>query len=401
MKHLLSIAWNTLKVDFSQRGTWISVLVLPLVFTLVIGAASMGLGMGGDSRVPIALVDRDGGPLAQAFTAALDESEEVLYVAVDEATAMQYLQDMAVVMVVVLPPNFTRDLQNGRGAVITLHYFEMNTLAIAMREAIQPAVARVTRAALAAQISVAEAEALRPFPDEAERQAYFERSLELAEEQAALDPIRVQMVMAEEEVAANPVMGFESASPGQLVTWLLFTLMAGSVALVSERKSGTLRRLVGTPAPRWAVLGGKLLGRLTLGMLQAAVLILFGQFALGVEWGNAPLAMILLTVCFGLAATALGMLVSTFARSEQQASTMSLLGMFLLAPLGGAWFPLEITPRAFQQAVQVLPTTWAMRGYLDVILRLKGTADVLVPCGILLAFAAAFFAAGLLRFRYE
>lgn len=401
MKSLFSIAWNTLKIDFSQRGTWISVFLLPLVFTLVIGAASSGLGMGGDSRVPLALVDLDGGPLAQAFTAALDESEEVVYVAVDEATAMQYLQNMSVVMVVVLPPGFTSDLQNGRGAAITLHYFEMNTLAIAMREAIQPAAARVTRAALAARISVDEAGTLRPFADEAERQAYFERSLELAGEQAAADPVGVRLVMAEEEVSANPVMGFASASPGQLVTWLLFTLMAGSVALVSERREGTLRRMFGTPAPRWAILGGKLLGRLTLGMLQAAILILFGQYALGVEWGNSPPAMVLLTLCFGLAATALGLLVATFARSEQQASTMSLMGMFLLAPLGGAWFPLEITPPAFQGAVRVLPTTWAMRGYLDVILRGKGPADVLLPCAVLLGFALVFFLVGLWRFRYE
>ena len=401
MKHLLTITRNTLKIDFSQRGTYISVFVLPLIFTLVIGVAGSGLGMGGDSRVPLALVDQDGGPLAQAFTAALDESEEVVYVAVDEATAMQYLQDMAVVMVVILPPNFTTDLQNGHGAAITLHYFEMNTLAIAMREAIQPAVARVTRTALSAQISLEEAEALRPFADEAERQIYFERSLELAQEQAATDPIGVQLVMAEGEVSANPVMGFASASPGQLVTWLLFTLMAGSVALVSERKDGTLRRMMSTPAPRWAILGGKLLGRLALGMLQAAILILFGQFALGVEWGNAPLAMVTLTICFGLAATALGMLISTFARSEQQASTMSLMGMFLLAPLGGAWFPLEITPKAFQNAVQVFPTTWAMRGNLDLILRGKGLADVLLPCATLLGFAALFFIIGLWRFRRD
>ncbi|MBN2388805.1 MAG: ABC transporter permease [Anaerolineales bacterium] len=401
MKHLLAIAWNTLKIDFSRRGTYISVLVLPLIFTLVIGAASSGLGMGGDTRVPIALVDQDGGPLAEAFAAALDGSEEVVYVAVDEETGLEYLRDMAVVMVVILPPGFTADLQNGNGATITLHYFEMNTLAIATREAIQPAIARVTSAALAAQLSVHEAEALRPFADDTERQAYFARSLELAEEQSALDPIRVQMVMSNEEVAGNPVMGFETASPGQLVTWLLFTLMAGSVILVGERNDGTLRRMLASPAPRWAILGGKLLGRLALGMLQAAVLILFGQFALGVDWGSAPLALALLTVCFGLAATALGMLVSTIARSEQQASTISLLGMFLLAPLSGAWFPLEITPRAFQRAVQVIPTTWAMNGYMDLILRGGGMAEVWLPCAILLCFAGLFFVTGLWRFRYE
>lgn len=401
MKHLLAIAWNTLKVDFSRRSTYMLVLVLPLLFTLVIGAASSGLGSGGDSRVPIALVDQDGGPLAQAFIDELGKSEEVVYVVVDKATGLQYLQELAVVMVVILPPDFSQDLQGGNAVTIALHYFEMNTLAMAVREAIQPAIARVTRAALAAQLSVDEAESLRPFASEAERQAYFERSLEMAEGEAAVDPIRVQLVMAGEEVAANPTMGFASASPGQLVTWLLFTLMGGAAVLVGERRDGTLRRMLSSPAPRWAILGGKLLGRLALGMLQAGVLILFGQFVLGVNWGSSPPGMILLTLCFGLAATALGLLLSTLARSEQQATTISLLGMFLLAPLGGAWFPLEITPRAFQQAVQVLPTTWAMSGYLDLILRGVSLASILGPCGVLLGFALVLFLCGLWRFRYE
>ncbi|MBN2257355.1 MAG: ABC transporter permease [Anaerolineaceae bacterium] len=401
MKYLLSIACNTLKIDFSRRGTWISVLVLPLIFTLVIGVTSSGLGMGGDTRIPIALVDQDGGPLSKAFTDTLGKSEEVVYVAVDEPTSMEYLQNMTVVMVIILPPGFSQNLQNGNGSTITMHYFEMNNLAIAAREAIQPAIARVTSAVLSAQLSLSEGESLRPFTDEAERQAYFERGLALAEEQSDLDPIQVDLVMAGEQVRNNPIMGFKTASPGQLVTWLLFTLMSGSVILVSERKDGTLSRMMASPAPRWAIMGGKLLGRLTLGMLQASVLILFGQFALGVEWGGDPLALVLLTICFGLSATSLGLLISTLSRSEQQASTLSLMGMFLLAPLGGAWFPLEITPRAFQQAVQVFPTTWAMNAYLDLILRGGTLADITLACITLLGFAAVFFIAGLWRFRFE
>jgi ABC-2 type transport system permease protein len=401
MKYLLSIACNTLKIDFSRRGTWISVLVLPLIFTLVIGVTSSGLGMDGDTRIPIALVDQDGGLLSKAFTDTLGESEEVVYVAVDEKTSMEYLQNMTVVMVIIIPPGFSQNLQNGNGSTISLHYFEMNNLAIATREAIQPAIARVTSAVLSAQLSMSEGESLRPFADEAERQAYFERGLALAEEQSDLDPIQVDLVMAGEQVSSNPIMGFKSASPGQLVTWLLFTLLSGSVILVSERKDGTLSRMTASPAPRWAIMGGKLLGRLTLGILQASVLILFGQFALGVEWGGDPLALVLLTICFGLSATTLGLLISTLSRSEQQASTLSVMGMFLLAPLGGAWFPLEITPRAFQQAVQVFPTTWAMNGYLDLILRGGSLADITLACITLLGFAAVFFIAGLWRFRFE
>ncbi len=42
-----------------------------------------------------------------------------------------------------------------------------------------------------------------------------------------------------------------------------------------------------------------------------------------------------------------------------------------------------------------------MRGFTDVIVRGQGPQDVLLECGVLLGFAAAFFAVGVWRFRYE
>ena len=80
---------------------------------------------------------------------------------------------------------------------------------------------------------------------------------------------------------------------------------------------------------------------------------------------------------------------------------LTTLGTFLLAPLGGAWVPLEITPPAFQTFAQIFPTTWAMRGFSDVIVRGQGPEGVLLECGILLGFAALFFGLGIWRFKYE
>jgi ABC-2 type transport system permease protein len=52
-------------------------------------------------------------------------------------------------------------------------------------------------------------------------------------------------------------------------------------------------------------------------------------------------------------------------------------------------------------AVQILPTSWAMQGLLDIVLRGAGLAAVLPSVGVLLGFAAVFFAIGIWRFRYE
>jgi ABC-2 type transport system permease protein len=73
----------------------------------------------------------------------------------------------------------------------------------------------------------------------------------------------------------------------------------------------------------------------------------------------------------------------------------------LLSALGGAWWPLEVTPSAYQAVVKILPTTWAMIGFNDVILRGQGVAGILPVVGVLIAFAAVFFSLGIWRLRFE
>jgi ABC-2 type transport system permease protein len=62
---------------------------------------------------------------------------------------------------------------------------------------------------------------------------------------------------------------------------------------------------------------------------------------------------------------------------------------------------MELFPSTIQNIVKVLPTTWAMQGMLDLVLRGGGLQDVLPEAGVLLGFAVLFFSVGVWRFRYE
>ncbi len=74
----------------------------------------------------------------------------------------------------------------------------------------------------------------------------------------------------------------------------------------------------------------------------------------------------------------------------------------VLAALGGAWFPLEVTPPLYRQVVQVLPSTWAMRAYTALLARQASVVEVLPYVGVLCGFAVLFMAAAALRFsRYQ
>ena len=138
-----------------------------------------------------------------------------------------------------------------------------------------------------------------------------------------------------------------------------------------------------------------------MGLLQMAVLILGGGLLFKVNWGKSPLALVLVVVSFGMAAVALGVMLGAFAKTRSQASGLTVMFSMVMAALGGAWWQLEITPPIYQKVVQILPSTWAMKGFNEVLVLGGGPKDVLLPVTILLGFAAVFFAIGVRRLRFE
>jgi ABC-2 type transport system permease protein len=100
-----------------------------------------------------------------------------------------------------------------------------------------------------------------------------------------------------------------------------------------------------------------------------------------------------------LCIAALGLLIGTLARSEEQAIIFSLVPMFVLAGLGGAWVPLEVTGPTFAAIGHLSPVAWAMDGFKNVSLRGLGVEGVLLPAVALAGYAILFFVIAAWRFQ--
>jgi len=87
MKHALAIAFNDLLMRLNERDTLIFSLILPILFTVVIGVGMEAAFGVDDNRLPVAVVDGDGGDLAAEVLAALEESEVVRITLVSEKDA--------------------------------------------------------------------------------------------------------------------------------------------------------------------------------------------------------------------------------------------------------------------------------------------------------------------------
>lgn len=400
MGKILTIAWNDVRIRFSYPSYMIFFLVLPLVFTAVLGGALADDGSDGDNRLPLLVVDQDESSLSNALLAELEQSEAVRPVVKSAEEAEEAFEAEEAATLLTIPAGFAERLAAAEPVELDLQNMEGDSGIVAVEQVLAAAVSRLEQVVTVAHISVAEAETIRPFTSDHERTAYFEAGLELAQAAAEEGGLQVEQTQAPE---VNPQIanGFEQSSPGELVTWVLITLLGASELLVDERLGGTLRRLFVTPASKAQVLAGKIVGQLALGVLQMTLLIGFGAVVFNVDWGRSLAALAVVALGFALAAVALGMTLGTFVRTRQQASGLTILFSMLMAALGGAWWPLEITPQSYQTAVKVLPSTWAMLGFQDVIVRGQGLQGVLLEGGVLLAFAVVFFVVGVWRFRYE
>jgi ABC-2 type transport system permease protein len=408
MRKIVHIAWNDIRIEFSSPWTLVFFLVLPLVFTFIVGAGLSSMygsdDPGADPRFPLAVVDRDGSALSAEFVAVLEASDVVRGIPVSQEEAEQYLDKGDVPAILTVPAGFGRALLAGEKTELVLRQAPNDNRVLAVEQAVAAAAGRVGNAVAAALVAVAEAERIEPFGDAADRQVYFQQSLNMAEQALENPPARIKATQAEEvttETATPIPTGFEQSSAGQLVTWALITLIGSSEVFVNERLEGTLRRLVVTPTSKAKVLSGKISGRLGMGLVQMAILIGFGAWLFGVDWGQSPSALAVAAFAFALAAVAFGVMLGTFAKTRNQASNLTILFSMLMAALGGAWWPLEVTPQIYQTVVKSLPTTWAMMAFNDIIIRGVGVTGVLLNVAVLLGFALVFFVVGLWRFRFE
>jgi ABC-2 type transport system permease protein len=398
MKKIFAIAWKDAIIRFASSSELLFFIVLPIVFTfLLAGGTPSG---DEDPRIGLVVVDQAETAISKQILGELEHSTAVRPEVATREEAQNLFDERRADVLFIIPAGIDIDsLQRGSAEVELLQQPNNMNATIAER-AVSTAIRRVSSAISAAQNAVSQRESLQPFASEAEKQAYFEASLETAQtiQQSAPERVTVIEGNTEDQVEYDPRA---NTSAGQLITWVFIPLFGISALFAYERQQGTLRRLLTTPASKATFLLGTITGQVAMALVQMLLLVGFGILVMKLSWGREPLALFVILLTSALAAAALGTTMGTFIKSEGQASGLSVMFGMVFALMGGCWYPLELFPPAIQNAVKVLPTTWAMQGMLDLVLRGKGLADVLPEAGVLLGFALIFFTVGVLRFRYE
>lgn len=200
----------------------------------------------------------------------------------------------------------------------------------------------------------------------------------------------------------DEISGFQVTVPGNAVLFGFFSAMIVALSFASERRTGAWKRLLAAPVPRWKALVGTLIPYYLVGLVQLAFLFGLGASVFGMKVAGSVAALVVLSMAVALCAVCLGLLIAALGGSEKQIGSTASVGLLVMGLLGGCMFPRLLMPPFMKQLGHIVPHSWALDGYYDVLVR-KGTtiADIAPSIGALLGFSALFTAIGLWRFRFE
>ncbi len=398
MQKLLAIFWKDARIRFSSPSELIFFIILPLIFTfLLAGGTPSGEE---DPRIRLVVVDEAQSALSAEIFSALEKSTAIRPELLNRTEAEEQFEQRRASAALFLPVGLSVESLQAGSASVDLRKQPNNLNTLVMERAVQTALRQVSSAVGAANRAAEQREKEQPFASPAEREKFLAEALANARALQVDAPARVEVRQAQtaDKIEYDPRA---NASAGQLITWVFIPLFGISELFAAERSAGTLRRLLTTPTRAATYLLGTILGQVVMALGQMLLLIGFGMWAMNLSWGRDPLALAVILLTSALAAAAIGTAMGAFVKTSGQAGGLSIMLGMVMALMGGCWYPLELFPAAIQTAVKVLPTTWAMQGMLDLVLRGRGLAEVLPEAGVLLGFAALFFAIGIWRFRYE
>jgi ABC-2 type transport system permease protein len=178
------------------------------------------------------------------------------------------------------------------------------------------------------------------------------------------------------------------------MTMTLFT----AIAIVRERERGNLELLITTPVRTSELMLAKILPYILIGLLQVTLVLLLGYLLFKVPMRGSLLSAYTVCLVFIIANLALGLMISTIARSQFQAMQLT---FFILLPsilLSGFMFPFAGMPRPAQLIAELLPMTHFMRLIRGVVLRGASLADLSGELLVLGVFIIVAMTIAILRF---
>jgi ABC-2 type transport system permease protein len=381
LSHSAWICWKDL-LEFSRSKLRLIMLVLMPLFMMVMVGFIFPSG-NSISDTPIALVNNDTGNLGSTFLSQLEAINNKtgmmkLSTATDFNDIKTKLQNNDINGGIIIPENFSSDIQAGRQAMVTIVIDQSN-----------PQMSVTIRSVLSSTI-----EAM------GKQNAIYNLNNRYNVSVTTATSMVTPYVVESKGIVPGESNYFQFVAPGIIAMVVMMALMTGLPHAISyEKDMGTLDGMLAAPINRLSIILGKVMAQTVRGMIQGFIILLLAVVLFGVVIEGNILLVIFLILLTVFSFVGLGILITSFTENEETATMVMMTLMFPMMFLSGVFFPLQQMPWYMQGLAKFLPLTYATTALRKVMVLGADVSAVSTEVLILLAFGIVLLAIAVPMFR--
>ena len=400
-RKMLSIAYKEFRLWLQAPANWLIVFLVPFAFIGIFGATFSE----GTPVVTVYGVNQDKGELGEEVITLLQKSDNLeLEMLSTQEEADELVTKGARMAAIVIPENFSASVTTDDGAAILViidpgKADQAGIVTGLVQEAlIKPIVYAEIERAMSGLFEGQSVEGVDSNLFKTFINAGIKAVVAKSVNEAIDDPlINVEAKPYSEEASQGKISIFSQIAPGFAMVFAFFMVSQLADAVVDERSTGTLRRLMSTPLSKASLLFGKALPSFLLAVIQMIFILLVCNQFFNLPLGNSWLALMTIILATASSVAGLGILIAGLARTPTQSGAVATFIVLAMGAVSGAMIPsLKLAGIGY-----VIPHYWALEGIQNVTARGMGMEGVLMQSGILLGMAVLFFVIGAWRFKYE
>jgi ABC-2 type transport system permease protein len=179
----------------------------------------------------------------------------------------------------------------------------------------------------------------------------------------------------------------------------LLTTMLTATAIVRERERGKIEQLIVTPIRSGELIVGKIAPYVLIALFNTLEVLLVGTLWFGVPVRGSLGLLLLLSALFLTSSLGIGLLISTIARTQQQAMMITWFTLLPTVFLSGFFFPLAAMPPLLQLVSRFIPLRYYLEIIRSILLKGVGAASLTEEIVALAVMGAITLVVAALRFR--
>lgn len=364
--------WGLIVKELTQfrrdKSTFAMVISLPIVQLILFGLAINT----NPKHLPAALINFDNGPFSRTLVHQLENTQYFKFdhYPASEQAAKNLLNTHQVLFTLNIPPDFSRKLVRGEYPAALLEVDGTDPVSVAY----------AVSASTTLMSNVFQYDLIGPLKSLSPKTGPAELRIHTKYNPSAITQYNIV--------------------PGLLGTVLTMTfVMVASMALTRERERGTMETLLATPIRPLEVIIGKSTPYIVVGYIQVVLVILLAITFFKIPMLGSIWLLFLATLPFILANLFVGIMISTLAKTQLEASQISIFFFLPSLLLSGFAFPFKGMPLWAQELGNILPLTHFINIVRGIMLKGVHLPGVWVDLWPILIFMFAMLIIALKRYR--